>query len=127
MLFRYKIDKSYDHICDGVNLIHYEVKIQRYNESNVLFKWTTCKATSLKHIVELLGCEYCFSSWDNALQKIYETIIKYEGVDNMISEYIRKFIMKDIELDNTMNNIEKSIDELVSTNEWKIIEFKENK
>ena len=126
MLFRFKIDKRYDHICDGMNLIHYDTKIQMYNENNIWFKWETCKDTTLKHIVELLGSDYCFNHWDNALQEIHETIIKYESVDKMIAEYIRKFIIKDMEHANMMNNIESSIDEIVLTTEWKTIEIKEN-
>lgn len=126
MLFRFKIDKHYDYICDGINLIHYDTKIQMYNENNICFKWETCKDTTLKHIVELLGSEYCFSHWDNALQEIHETIIKYESVDKMIAEYIRRFIIKDMKHANMMNNIEASIDEIVLTTEWKTIEIKEN-
>ena len=126
MLFRYKIDKYHEHICDGVNLIHYEVKIQKFNEGNLLFKWETRKVTTLKHIVELLGDEYCFSHWENALREIHETITKYGSVNNMIAEYIRKFIMRDIESENEMQNIENSIDNLVLTGDWQTIEFKEN-
>lgn len=126
MKFRYKIDKGLDYICGNFTAIHYYVKIQIYNEKHLFFKWETYKETTLKHIVELLGSEYCFSHWDNSLQEIHETITKYGSVNHMITEYIRKFIMKDIALNNTMNNIEKSIDEFVLTNEWKIIEIKEN-
>lgn len=126
MLFRYKIYKRYDYICSSFTTIHYEVKIQKYNKNNVFFKWTTYKDTTLKNIVELLGSEYCFSDWDNALQEIYETITQYGSVDKMITEYIRKFIIRDIEHNNMMNNIEISIDELVLMNDWKTIEIKEN-
>lgn len=126
MLFRYKVDKYGEHICNSVYLIRYEVKIQKYNESNTWFKWTTCKNTTLKSIVELLSDEYSFTHWDNALQEINETITKYGSVDRMITEYIYKFIVRDIKLDDEMNNIEKSIDKLVLTNDWKTIEFKEN-
>lgn len=125
MLFRYKIEKRHDHICDGVNLIHYDIKIQRYDENNILFKWTTCKDTTLKSIVGILDTEYCLDPWYNALPEIHETITKYGSVDRMIAEYIRKTIMREIEDDNMMNNIEKSIDELILTNNWNTIEIKE--
>lgn len=126
MLFRYKIEKSSEYICDGLILIHYDTKIQRYYANNMLFKWVTCEDTTLKSIVKLLGKNYCFSNWDNALQEIAQTINQYGSVDQMIAEYIHKFTMKDIERTNMMNDIEKSIDELVLTNGWKTIEFKEN-
>jgi hypothetical protein len=127
MLFRYKIEKGSEYICNGIILTHYYTKIQRYYENNMLFKWVTCENTTLKSIVELLGKDYCFTNWDNALQEIAQTINQYGSVDQMIAEYIHKFIMKDIEHTNMMNDIEKSVDELVLTNEWKTIEFKENK
>ncbi len=127
MLFRYKIDKWHEHICNGVNLIHYDVKIQQYNKNNMFFKWKTYKDTTLKSIVELLGEEYCFACYDNALVEIAETISKYGSIDKMITEYIYKFIIKDIKYENAMNDLEKSIDEAVLTNDWKTIEFKENK
>ena len=126
MLFRYKISKLNEHFCEGVNFIRYEVQIQKYNINSKLFRWKTCKDTSLKSIVELLGSEYCFSRWDNALQEIHETIAKYGSVDRMIEEYIRKFIITDMQLDKEMNNLEKSIDDLVLTGNWNAIEIKEN-
>lgn len=125
MLFRYKVDKCGEYFCNSVYLIRYKVTIQKYNERGV-FKWTTCKNTTLKSIVELLGDTYCFSAFDNALQEIHETITKYGSVDRMITEYIYKFIVREIEQNDKMDNIEKSIDGLVLTNDWKTIEFKEN-
>lgn len=126
MVFRYKIEKNYDHICNGVNLIHYNITIQKHNSNNIIFKWETCKDTTLKHIVEILSNEYCFSAFDNALPEIAETISQYGSVDKMISEYIWKIIIRDMKLENKMSNIEKSIDDLVLTHDWKTIEFKEN-
>ena len=126
MLFRYKIEKYYDNICNGVSLIHYKVKIQKYNANNIFFNWETCKHTTLKNIVELLGEEYCFTNWDNALLEIFKTISEYGSIDKLITEYIHKFIIKDMEYEDAMNDIEKSIDEIALTNDWKTIEFKEN-
>jgi hypothetical protein len=126
MLFRYKIDKCNDHICDGVNLIHYNVKIQRYNENNIWFKWTTCTDTTLKCIVELLSQEYCFSPFENALQEIAETIAKYGNVDKTINEYICKIVIRDMKSKNNMNSVEQALDKTVLTNGWNTIEIKEN-
>ena len=127
MLFRYKIEKSHDHICDGVNLIHYNVTIQKYHENNMIFKWVTRRNTTLKGIVELLGKEYYFDHWNNALSEIFKTIAEYGGIDKLMAEYIHKFIITEMEREDMMNDIEKSIDDLVLTNDWKTIEFKENK
>lgn len=123
MLFRYKITKSYE--CFGT-LIHYNVRIQRYHPNRGAFKWETCKDTTLKSITELLNHEYCFSAFDNALPEIAKTISQYGSVDKMISEYIWKIIIRDINVENQMRNIEKSIDDIVLNNDWKTIEFKEN-
>lgn len=127
MLFRYKIKKYHDIICSGVTLTHYEVKIQKYSPNNIFFKWTTRKITTLKDIVGLLGEEYCFTNWDNALHEILKTISRYGSIDKMMAEYIHKFIIRDMELADMMDDLEKSIDDIVLTNDWNTIEFKENK
>jgi hypothetical protein len=125
MLFRYKITKSYE--CVGnTSLIHYDVTIQKYNPNGCVFKWQTCKDTTLKNITALLSNEYCFSAFDNALPEIAKTISQYGSVDRMISEYIWKIIIRDMKLENKMSDIEKSIDDIVLNNDWKTIEFKEN-
>lgn len=127
MLFRYKIDKYREYVCNSLTLIKYDVKIQRYNPDNILFKWTTCKNTSLKSIVEFLGDGYDFTYYDDALCKIFKTISEYGGIDKMMTEYIQKSIVKDMEFKDVMNNLEKSIDDIVLTNDWKTIELKESK
>ena len=125
MLFRYKITKWYDRI-GGMYFIHYNTKIQKYNPNNSIFKWETCKDTTLKSIVELLSNEYVLSDFENGLQEIADTISKYGSVDKVISEYIWKIIIKDMQLEEHMDNVENSLDDLVLTNGWKTIEFKEN-
>jgi hypothetical protein len=107
-------------------LIHYNVRIQRYHPNRGAFKWETCQDTTLKSITELLSHEYCFSAFDNALPEIAKTISQYGSVDKMISEYIWKIIIRDMNVENQMSNIEKSIDDIVLNNDWKTIEFKEN-
>lgn len=126
MVFRYKIEKSCEYICNDIKLIHYDVTIQKYNENNIFFKWETCKDTTLKAITELLENEYCFVSYYNALQEITDTIAKYGSVDKMICEYIRKIIMRDIKSKNNMNSVEETLDNIVLTNGWNTIEIKEN-
>ena len=127
MLFRYKIDKYREYVCNSLTLIKYDVKIQRYNPDNILFKWATCKNTSLKSIVEFLGDGYDFAYYDDALCEIFKTISEYGGIDKMMAEYIQKSIVKDMEFKDVMNNLEKSIDDIVLTNDWKTIELKESK
>ena len=125
MLFRYKITKSCDYFS-SIYRIRYNTKIQKYNPNNSVFKWETCADTTLKDIVELLNVGYYFSGFENGLQEIIDTISKYGSVDKMISEYIWKIIIRDMRLEESMNNIEKSLDDIVLTNDWKTIEFKEN-
>ena len=125
MLFRYKIDKSYDYICEGVKLIHYNVTIQKYNGNNIFFKWETCKDTTLKVIAESLVHDYYLSCWDNAIQEITDTISKYGGVDQMVCEYIRKIIIKDMRLKDDVVNAENSLDNIALTNGWHTFEIKE--
>lgn len=125
MLFRYKITKSHDWI-GSIYRVRYNTQIQKYNANGILFKWKTCKDTSLKSIVELLSSEYCFSGFDNALQEIADTISKYGSIDEMIYEYIKRFVIIDMQLENKLNNIEYELDDIVLTNNWKTIEIKEN-
>lgn len=126
MLFRYKIEKSSEHICDGVNLIHYNVTIQRYNDNNIFFKWEMCKNTTLKVITESLVHDYCFTCYYNAIQEITDTIYKYGGVDQMVCEYIRKIIIRDIRSKDDAVSAESSLDRLVLTDGWHTFEIKEN-
>lgn len=125
MLFRYKIDKSGEYY-GSMRLIHYNVTIQRYNPNNMIFKWETCKGTSLKCITETLSKSYLFSAFENALPEIAESISKYGGVDNMVIAYIRKVIMRDMKTKNEMTDAENLVDNLVLTNGWKAVEIKEN-
>jgi hypothetical protein len=92
----------------------------------MLFKWRTCASTTLKSIAEILVYEYCFSGFDNGLQEIATTIDKYGSVGKMVDEYIRRIVIRDMRLENDMDNIEKSIDNLVLTDGWNTIEIKEN-
>lgn len=126
MLFRYKITKRYNYFYNDQRLIHYDTKIQKYSPNNVAFKWKTCTDTTLKSIVEILSKEYCFFHFENALQEITETIAKYGSVDKMIYEYIRKIIIRDMQRDDKLVNIEKTLDNIVLTNGWNTIEIKEN-
>lgn len=125
MLFRYKITKSCEWIGD-IYLVHYHTKVQRYCANNIVFKWKTCEDTTLKNIVELLRNEYCFSGFDNALPEISETISKYGDVDKMISEYIKRIVIRNMRLENELDTIERGLDDIVLTDNWKTIEIKEN-
>ena len=126
MLFRYKIEKSSECIYSEVKLIHYDVTIQKHNGNNIFFKWETCKNTTLKVITESLFHDYCFSCYDNAIQEITDTIYKYGGVDQMVCEYIRKFIIRDIRSKDDAVSAESSLDKLVLTDGWHTFEVKEN-
>lgn len=125
MLFRYKITKSYEFI-GGTYLVRYYTKIQKYNPNNIIFKWGTCKDTTLKSIVELLRDDCCFYGFYNALQEITETISKYDGVDKMLYAYIKRFIIRDMKEKDEMRTIEETLDNIVLTNGWSTIEIKEN-
>jgi len=125
MLFRYKITKSREYF-GNLALIHYNVEIQKYNKDNMIFKWQTHKETTLKSITEILSQDYCFSGFENALVEISDSISKYGGINNMVSEYIRKVIMRDMKIEDKMIDAEKLIDNIVLTNGWNTIEIKEN-
>lgn len=125
MLFRYKITKSCEYFC-STYLVRYKVYIQRYNQNNMLFKWETCADTTLKSITECLNSDYCFDNFENYLPEIAKTIVEYGNVDKMIEEYIKKTIIEDMQIAKDLRNIEKSIDDLVLTDNWNAIEIKEN-
>jgi hypothetical protein len=92
----------------------------------MIFKWQTHKETTLKSITEILSQDYCFSGFENALVEISDSISKYGGINNMVAEYIRKVIMRDMKIEDKMIDAEKLIDNIVLTNGWNTIEIKEN-
>lgn len=125
MLFRYKIVKTCHRLGD-LHWISYNTTIQRYNPNNVIFKWETREDTTLKCIAEFLSRK-CFGPSDSCLKEITEKVAEYGSMDKMILEYIRRFVVRDIKLEDDDKNLEKTLDDnIVFMNHWNTIEIKEN-